>query len=51
MVYDQIRRLEMSKKNSSDIPASFWIALVLAVVAVLASPTFFDMIWGRHRES
>lgn len=41
----------MSKKNSSHIPPSFWIALVLAVVAVLASPRLFDMIWGRHRES
>ena len=41
----------MSRKYGTDIPASFWIALVLGIAALLASPRLFDKIWGRHRES
>ena len=25
--------------------------LALGIAALLASPRFFDMIWGRHRET
>ncbi|MGI5951040.1 MAG: hypothetical protein ACOX61_04240 [Brooklawnia sp.] len=38
-------------KQKNEIPASFWISLVLGIAALLASPRFFDMIWGRHRET